>query len=234
MPAVLTGDFPDNGKTEAATLRGGSGDPRGVAAPEAGNNAAAGGALIPMLTLGIPGSGTTAVMLALLMTMNITPGPLLFAEKPDLVWGLIAALFISNFVLLILNIPMVGIFVRLLMVPSHILMPTVAMVAFAGIYSISGSLFDIGLMVAFGVLGYILRKLGIPAVPIILGILLGNQMEKHLRRALTISDGEWGILWSSPISISLWTVAIIGLTAPLLLRRYLRPRHQKRGDVTPS
>ncbi len=205
----------------------GKGDPRGVAAPEAGNNAAAGGALIPMLTLGIPGSGTTAVMLALLMTMNITPGPLLFAEKPDLVWGLIAALFIANIVLLILNIPMVGIFVRLLMVPSRILMPLVAMVAFAGIYSISGSLFDIGLMVAFGVLGYILRKLGIPAVPIILGILLGNQMEKHLRRALTISDGELAILWSSPISISLWAIAITGLIAPLLLRRYLRPRNQK-------
>ncbi|MDP2086342.1 MAG: tripartite tricarboxylate transporter permease, partial [Gemmobacter sp.] len=113
----------------------GKGNPRGVAAPEAGNNAAAGGALIPMLTLGVPGSGTTAVLLALLLTLNITPGPLLFAEKPEIVWGLIASLLIANIVLLVMNVPMVKVFVRILSVPSWVLLPGVTMVAFVGIYS---------------------------------------------------------------------------------------------------
>jgi putative tricarboxylic transport membrane protein len=202
----------------------GKGDPRGVAAPEAGNNAAAGGALIPMLTLGVPGSGTTAVLLAMLMTLNITPGPLLFQQQPDVVWGLIAALFIGNLMLLVMNIPLVGLFVRVLMVPPHVLMPAVAMIGFVGIYSISGSVFDLLVMIAFGVLGYGLRKLDVPTVPIILGILLGNQMEDNLRRALQISDGDWGILWSSPLSIGLWSFAVIGFVAPLLIGRYLRPR----------
>jgi putative tricarboxylic transport membrane protein len=200
----------------------GTGDPRGVAAPEAGNNAAAGGALIPMLTLGVPGSGTTAVLLAMLMTLNITPGPLLFQQQPDVVWGLIAALFLANIMLLIMNIPMVGIFVRVLMVPSHILMPTVAMIGFVGIYAISGSVFDLFVMIGFGVMGYVLRKLDVPLVPIILGILLGNQMEDNLRRALQISNGEWWILWGSPLAVGLWIAAIVGFAAPLLFGRFLR------------
>ncbi|MEZ5668603.1 MAG: tripartite tricarboxylate transporter permease [Alphaproteobacteria bacterium] len=202
----------------------GKGDPRGVAAPEAGNNAAAGGALVPMLTLGVPGSGTTAVLLAMLMTLNITPGPLLFEQKPDVVWGLIAALFIGNVMLLVMNIPLVGLFVRLLMVPAHILMPAVAMIAFVGIYSISGSVFDLLVMIGFGVIGYGCRKLDIPTVPIILGILLGNQMENNLRRALTISNGDWSILVGSPIAIGLWVAALLGFVAPLLIGRFLRPR----------
>jgi putative tricarboxylic transport membrane protein len=202
----------------------GTGDVRGLAAPEAGNNAAAGGALVPMLTLGVPGSGTTAVLLAMLMTLNITPGPLLFQQQPDVVWGLIAALFLGNLMLLFMNIPMVGLFVRLLAVPPYVLMPAVAMISFVGIYAISGSTFDLMLMVAFGVLGYLCRKLDIPTVPIILGILLGNQMENNLRRALTISNGDWGILWGSPLAIGLWTAALIGFLAPLLIGRFLRIR----------
>jgi len=150
----------------------GTGDPRGLAAPEAGNNAAAGGALVPMLALGVPGSGTTAVLLAVLLSLNITPGPLLFQKNPDVVWGLIAALFIANFVLLILNIPMISMFARVLMIPSRVLMPVVAMISFVGIYGISGSSFDLMMMVGFGVMGWILRKLEVPLVPIILGILL--------------------------------------------------------------
>jgi putative tricarboxylic transport membrane protein len=176
-----------------------------------------------MLTLGVPGSGTTAVLLAMLMTLNITPGPLLFQQQPDVVWGLIAALFLGNFMLLVMNIPMVGLFVRLLMVPSHILMPTVAMIGFVGIYSISGSVFDLFVMIGFGVGGYLLRKLDVPLVPIILGILLGNQMEDNLRRALTISNGEWSILWGSPLALGLWIAAITGFVAPLLVGRFLRP-----------
>jgi len=200
----------------------GTGDPRGVAAPEAGNNAAAGGALVPMLTLGVPGSGTTAVLLALLMTLNITPGPLLFTERPDLVWGLIATLLIANVVLLILNVPLVKIFVKLLSVPAWILLPGVTMVSFVGIYSLSGSHFDLLLMIGFGVLGYFLRKLGVPTVPIILGILLGNHMEDSLRRAMVISGGDWTYLFSTRIAIGLWIAAIVGFIAPMFVGKYFK------------
>ncbi|RCK54080.1 tripartite tricarboxylate transporter TctA [Thalassospira profundimaris] len=202
----------------------GTGDPRGVAAPEAGNNAAAGGALVPMLALGVPGSGTTAVLLAMLMALNITPGPLLFTQRPDVVWGLIAALFIGNIMLLCLNIPLVGLFVRVLRVPSKYLMPAVTMISFVGIYGISGSTFDLIMMIIFGVVGYVLRKLNIPTVPIILGILLGNEMETNLRRALEISNGDVNILWGSPLTIGIWILAIAGFVAPFVVGRFLRPK----------
>jgi putative tricarboxylic transport membrane protein len=175
-----------------------------------------------MLTLGVPGSGTTAVLLALLMTLNITPGPTLFADRPEVVWGLIASLFIANIVLLVMNVPLVKIFVRILAVPSWILLPGVTMVSFVGIYSLSGSYFDLLLMVAFGVLGYFLRKMEVPTVPVILGILLGNAMEDNLRRAMVISDGDWTFLFSSPIAIGLWAAAILGFVAPMFLRGILK------------
>lgn len=200
----------------------GNGDPRGVAAPEAGNNAAAGGALVPMLTLGVPGSGTTAVLLALLMTLNITPGPTLFTDRPDVVWGLIASLLIANFVLLVMNVPMVKIFVKVLMVPPYLLLPAVTMISFVGIYSLSGSYFDLVLMVAFGALGYVLRKMDVPTVPVILGILLGNHMEDSLRRAMVLSDGDVTYLFSSNIAVGLWVAAIAGFVAPMFLRKVLK------------
>ncbi|WIV51593.1 tripartite tricarboxylate transporter permease [Marivivens sp. LCG002] len=200
----------------------GTGVAKGVAAPEAGNNAAAGGALVPMLTLGVPGSGTTAVLLAVLMTLNITPGPTLFADRPDVVWGLIASLLIANFVLLAMNVPMVKVFVRILSVPPALLLPGVTMISFVGIYSLSGSYFDLVLMIAFGVMGYVFRKLDIPTVPVILGILLGNQMEDNLRRAMVLSDGDWTFLFSSTIANGLWIAAVLGFVAPLFLRRFLK------------
>ncbi|MDI5985787.1 tripartite tricarboxylate transporter permease [Halomonas sp. M4R5S39] len=202
----------------------GQGDPRGVAAPEAGNNGASSGALVPMLTLGVPGSGTTAVLLALLISLNITPGPLMFTQNADIVWGVIAALLIGNFLLLVLNIPLVGIFVRLLSVPPMYLLPIVTMVAFVGIYSISNTVFDLYFMVAFGVGGYVLRKLEIPLVPIILGLLLGPEMEKNLRHAMDISDGDWTILWDSGLAIGLWAFAIAGLILPYIVGPILRRR----------
>ena len=208
----------------------GKGDPRGIAAPEAGNNAAAGGALVPMLTLGVPGSGTTAVLLALLMTLNITPGPLLFTERPEVVWGLIATLLIANFVLLILNVPLVKIFAQILQVPASVLLPGVTMISFVGIFSLSGSHFDLLLMIGFGALGFILRKLDVPVVPVILGILLGEHMEVSLRRAMVLSDGDWTYLFSSNISIGLWTAAVIGFLAPIFLRPYLKKPLPHKSD----
>ncbi|MFS4438345.1 tripartite tricarboxylate transporter permease [Paracoccaceae bacterium GXU_MW_L88] len=213
----------------------GTGDPRGVAAPEAGNNAAAGGALVPMLALGVPGSGTTAVLLAMLLALNITPGPLLFQENPDVVWGLIAALFIGNIMLLAMNIPMVGLFVRVLMVPPKYLMPIVAMVSFVGIYGISGSSFDLNMMIIFGILGWVLRKLDVPLVPVILGTLLGNLMEANLRRAMTISDGDWTVLFGSPLAIGLWLISIVGFVLPIIFGKALKARMRARAhndDVT--
>ena len=200
----------------------GKGDPRGVVAPEAGNNAASGGALVPMLALGVPGSGTTAVLLAVLLALNITPGPLLFTKNPDIVWGLIAALFIANFMLLALNIPLVGLFTRVLLIPTRILIPVVAMISFVGIYGISGSTFDLMMMVGFGIMGWVFRKLEIPLVPVILGILLGNEMEVNLRRAMTISDGDWMILVGSPLAIGLWIIAIVGFILPIFMGRRVK------------
>lgn len=212
----------------------GEGDPRGVAAPEAGNNGAASGALVPMLTLGVPGSGTTAVLLAMLISLNITPGPLMFTQHADIVWGVIAALLIGNVLLLLLNIPLVGFFVKLLSVPPMYLLPIVTMVAFVGIYSISHSAFDLYFMIAFGVAGYVLRKLEIPMVPIILGMLLGPEMEKNLGHALVISDGDWGILWSSPLALGLWIVAGLGLILPYIIGPILRRRMSNAVKESPT
>jgi putative tricarboxylic transport membrane protein len=204
--------------------RFGEGDPRGIAAPEAGNNAAANGALVPMLTLGVPGSGTTAVLLAMLVSLNIQPGPMLFVQNADLVWGVIAALFIGNLILLLLNIPMVGVFVKLLSIPPKYLMPVVTLIASVGIYALTSSALDLYFMIGFGLMGYVLRKLHIPLVPIILGMLLGPEMENSLRHALTISDGDWGILWRSGISIGIWAVVLAGLFLPYVLGPLLRRR----------
>ncbi|GGO82005.1 tripartite tricarboxylate transporter TctA [Marinobacterium nitratireducens] len=212
----------------------GEGDPRGVAAPEAGNNAAANGALVPMLTLGVPGSGTTAVLLAMLVSLNIQPGPMLFTQNADLVWGVIAALFIGNLILLLLNIPMVGVFVKLLSIPPKYLMPVVTLVASVGIFAISNSALDLYFMIGFGLLGYVLRKLHIPLVPIILGMLLGPEMEKSLRHALTISDGDWSILWGSGLAVGIWVVAIAGLVLPYLIGPILRRRMAAQAEKSHS
>lgn len=222
LGAVMSYSIEKQAKDQGGTF--GKGDPRGVAAPEAGNNAASGGALIPMLSLGVPGSGTTAVMLAMLISLNVQPGPLLFERQPDLVWGLVASLYLANLALLVLNLPLIGLFARLMMVPTWALMPVVAAVSFVGVFSISNSIFDLQLMIAFGMLGYVLRKLDISLVPLVLGLLLGGDMERNLRRAMSISDGDWGILVASPISILLYalTVGFLVLSVWLTLRNNRR------------
>lgn len=193
----------------------GDGDLRGIAAPEAANNASACGSFIPMLTLGVPGSGTTAVMMGALTLYNITPGPQLFAEQPDIVWGLIASLFVGNVILLALNIPLVGFFAKMLNTPNYILIPAIAAVSFVGVYSIHSTTFDLILMVGLGFLGYFMRKLHFPLSALILGFVLGHLMESNLRRALSISGGELGILWGSPITIVLWILAIVMVLLPI-------------------
>lgn len=193
----------------------GEGDLRGVAAPEAANNASACGSFIPMLTLGVPGSGTTAVMMGALTLYNITPGPQLFAEQPDIVWGLIASLFIGNVILLALNLPLVKFFAKLLDIPNYILIPAIAAVSFVGVYSIHSTTFDLMLMIGLGVFGYFLRKLNFPLSALILGFVLGHLMESNLRRALSISHGDVAILWQSPISMVLWALAGVMVILPI-------------------
>lgn len=193
----------------------GNGDLRGVAAPEAANNASANGSLIPMLTLGIPGSGTTAVMIGALTLYNITPGPQLFAQEPALVWGLIASLFICNVILLVMNLPLVGFFAHLLSVPNYILVPGIALVSFTGVYALYSTTFDLFLVIGFGIFGYFLRKFNYPLSALILGFVLGDMMEASLRRALSISNGEVDILWKSPISITLWILSFLVILLPL-------------------
>jgi len=202
----------------------GKGDIRGVAAPEAANNAAATGAMIPLLTLGIPGSGTTAVLLGALMGLNVTPGPLLIERHPEVFWGLAASMYIGNAFLLLLNLPLVGIFVRVLSVPRWFLLPGVAALSFVAVYGVNQSPFDLLLMTAFGVVGYLLRKLDIPLAPVILGLVLGPLVEKNLRRALALSGGEWGVLFSSPLAIGLWVVAAASLLLPIVMARLARRR----------
>ncbi|MBD2839353.1 tripartite tricarboxylate transporter permease [Pseudomonas sp. JM0905a] len=208
-----------------SSSRFGEGDLRGVAAPEAANNASACGSLIPMLTLGVPGSGTTAVMIGALTLYNITPGPLLFEQQPDVVWGLIASLFIGNVILLVMNIPLVGLFARMLSVPTWILVPAITVVSVVGVYAVHSTTFDLVLMAALGVFGYLLRKMDFPLSSLILGFVLGELMESNLRRALSITNGDLGILWSSPITIALWVLTAVMLALPGI--RWIRARRAK-------
>ena len=202
----------------------GQGDPRGVAAPEAANNAASGGAMVPMLTLGVPGSGTTAVLLGALMMFNVTPGPLIFQNRPEVVWGLIASMYIGNLMLLVLNLPLVGVFARILTIPRWFLVPAIAVLSFVGVYAVNNSAFDLLLMTGIGVWGYLMRKFGFPLAPMILGLVLGRLMEVNLRRALAISGGDWTILFSSPIAQGLWILAALSLLFPWLVGRLAKPR----------
>ncbi|WP_374981815.1 tripartite tricarboxylate transporter permease [Pseudomonas solani] len=196
--------------------RFGKGDMRGLAAPETAIGASACGAMVPMLTLGVPGSGTTAVMIGALTLYNITPGPMLFQQQPDIVWGLIASLFIANLMLVILNIPMIRLFTRILNVPNWVLVPVIAIITSIGVYAVHATTFDLFLMVAIGIFGYILRKLDFPLSPLLLGFILGGLMEQNLRRALSISNGELGILWSSPITLGTWALVLVMLALPLV------------------
>lgn len=195
----------------------GKGDVRGLAAPEAANNATASGAFVPMLTLGVPGSGTTAVMLGALMLYNIQPGPMLLVERPEIVGGLVASLFVGNLILLALNLPLVNIFARVLTVPNWLLVPSILVLSIVGVYSAHASVFSIFLMLGIGVIGWLLRKAGFDMAPIILGFVLGKVMEVNLRNALAISGGDLSILFSSKISIVLWCMAAAVIILPIYL-----------------
>ncbi len=196
----------------------GKGDLRGVAAPESANNSSAVGSFIPLLVLGVPGSETTAVMLAALITLGVTPGPTMLVDSPDMFWGVAASMFMGNLVLIILNLPMVRVLAKILLVPRWVLMPLIAILSIVGVYVINGSEFDLILMLIFGLVGFFMRKTGFPLAPMVLGLVLGGLIEVNFRRALTYSYGEFSTFYESPISIGLWVITFASLVAPVIFR----------------
>ena len=193
----------------------GRGSIRGLTAPETANNAACSGSFVPLMTLGIPGSGTTAVMLGALVSYGIQPGPTLFTERPEVFWSVIISMYIGNIVLLILNLPLIPYIARLLTLPGKILVPLVLFFSLCGVYLVSFNTFDIQMMVFFAVAAIGLRLFGYPMAPLILGFVLGRMMEENLRRALEIHDG-YRFLWERPITAGIMLITVLVLIAPLL------------------
>ncbi len=196
----------------------GKGAIEGVAGPEAANNAAAAGVLVPLLTLGLPTSATAAIMLAGFQQYGLNPGPLLFAEKPDLVWGLIASLFIANVMLVILNLPLIGLWVRLLAIPQPWLYAGILVFATMGTLAVNPSPVELGMLFLFGYLGYLMRRYDYPVAPMVVGLILGPMAEAQLRRALQISLGDPMILLENPGSAALLGISFIALVAPFVMK----------------
>lgn len=207
--------------------RFGEGDLRGVAAPESANNSSAVGSFIPLLVLGVPGSETTAVMLAALITLGVTPGPTMLTDQPDMFWGVAASMFLGNLVLIVLNLPMVKWLAKILLIPRWILMPAIAILSIVGVYVLNGSEFDLVLMLIFGIIGFIMRKTGFPMAPLILGLVLGGLIEVNFRRALTYSYGDYSTFFESSISIGLWIITFLSLVAPVVIK-HIRKRLRRR------
>ncbi len=194
----------------------GQGDIAGVAAPESANNAASISGFAPLLALGVPGSATTAVMLAGFMMWGIRPGPLLFTSNPDLVWGLIASMYVGNSILLVMNMFLIPLFVAMLRIPYSILMGFIIIFASIGAYSVNNSMFDVWMMVGFGLLGYAMKKLHYPIVPLVLAMVLGSLVEKSLRQALVLSAGSFDVFYTRPITAAFLLVALLAYCSPLI------------------
>jgi putative tricarboxylic transport membrane protein len=201
----------------------GHGAIEGVAGPEAANNAAAAGVLMPLLTLGIPTSATAAIILSAFESYGIQVGPTLFTQQSGLVWTLIASLYIGNIILLVLNLPLVGLWVKLLKIPPQWLYAGIVVISVAGVYGSSNSVFDVGLLFFFGVLGFGMRRFDFPAAPLIIGLILGPMAEQSMRQALTISQGNWATFFTRPISGTLMAISIALLVVPNLMR-FVRSR----------
>ncbi|NTU22808.1 tripartite tricarboxylate transporter permease [Brevibacillus sp. HB1.2] len=196
----------------------GKGAIAGVAAPESANNAASGGAMIPLLTLGIPGTGTTAVLMGALIMYNVQPGPLLFEDHPSIAWGLIASMFIGNVMLLILNMPLVKVFAKLIETPPKYLIPMIVAISVFGVYAVRVSVFDLVLLLLCGLVGYFLAKNDFPMAPLVLGLVLGPMIENNLRRALTTSNGDFSIFVQKPVSLVFLIIAVLWITVPLIMK----------------
>ncbi|TCK30399.1 putative tricarboxylic transport membrane protein [Ancylobacter aquaticus] len=209
----------------------GKGAIEGVAGPEAANNSSVSGNLVPLLTLGIPGSGVTAVLLGAFIMYGIQPGPQLMQEQPALVWGLIDSMYVGNVILLVLNLPLIGLFVRILYLPSGILMAGILVVALTGVYSVNNSITEVYLALGFAVVGYFFRKAAIPVAPLILGVVLGNLMEQAFRQGMTISGGDPLIFLSTPVCLILAAFTLFSLLAPTAQHIWSRRRPSAKSLV---
>ena len=204
----------------------GHGAIEGVAGPEAANNAAAAGVLVPLLTIGLPTSATAAVILTAFQSYGLQPGPQLFTESGPLVWTLIASLYVGNTMLLVLNLPLVRLWARLLTIPAYGIYAGVLVFATLGAYAAGGTTVDLVVLCVLGLLGLLMRLAGIPVAPAVVGVILGPLAEQQLRRALTLSEGDPSILVSGPITIALWTIAALSLLLPVIL-----PIARRRGQA---
>ncbi len=195
----------------------GKGSVRGLAAPETANNAAATGSFVPLLTLGIPGSGTTAIMLGALIGYGIQPGPRLYIDQPAVFWSVIVSMWLGNIILLVLNLPLIPYIARVLAIPARFLLPLILFFSLIGVYFVSFNTFDIQLMVLFGLAATVLRLLSFPMAPMILGFILGGMMEENLRRALLINNDSWSFIWERPLTLAILLIAAACLFVPMLI-----------------
>jgi putative tricarboxylic transport membrane protein len=203
-------------KLSATPERFGQGAIEGVAGPEAANNSAAGGAFIPLLTLGIPPNVVMALLLGAFIIHGLQPGPLMMTQNPGIFWGIIASMYIGNAMLLVLNMPLIGMWVQVLKVPYSLLFPLILMFCIVGVFSSGSAVFDVFVMTVFGVLGYLMRKFGYEAAPLVLAFVLGPLLENNLRKSLILSRGDFWIFLERPISLVCLAVAALILVAPLL------------------
>jgi len=203
-------------KVSKTPERFGHGAIEGVAGPEAANNAAAGGAFIPLMTLGIPPNVVMALLLGAFIIHGLQPGPLLMTQRPDLFWGIVASMYIGNAMLLVLNMPLIGIWVQVLKLPYRILFPLILMFCIVGVFASGNAVFDVFVMVVFGVLGYLMRKFGYEPAPLVLAFVLGPMLENNLRKSLILSQGDFQIFVARPISAVCLLLAVAALAAPLL------------------
>jgi putative tricarboxylic transport membrane protein len=198
----------------------GKGAIEGVAGPEAANNASAAGVLVPMLTLGLPTSATAAIMLSAFQSYGINPGPLLLQSQPQLVWGLIASLYIGNVMLLVLNLPLVGLWVKILQIPTPLLYGGILVFATIGTYGISNSPVDLILLYVIGAIGFVMKRFDFPTAPVIIGMILGPLAEQEFRRAMTISQGDATIFLTKPLSATLLAIALALWVGPYLYKYF--------------
>ncbi|HAS8092452.1 TPA: tripartite tricarboxylate transporter permease, partial [Vibrio vulnificus] len=207
----------------------GKGSIRGLVAPESANNAASSGSFVPLLTLGIPGSGTTAIMLGALIAYGIQPGPRLFVDHPDVFWSVIISMYVGNIVLLILNLPLIPYISRLLAVPRTVLLPMILFFSITGVYLVSFNTMDVFVMLLVAMGAIALRLANFPLAPLLLGFILGGLMEENLRRALMISDGQLSFLWERPLTLAFTVIAILMVSSPLLgaLYQKIKPNTAK-------
>jgi putative tricarboxylic transport membrane protein len=203
----------------------GKGAIEGVAGPEAANNAATGGAFIPLLTLGIPPNVVMAMLLGAFMIHGVTPGPLMMKQNPGIFWGVIVSMYIGNFMLLILNLPLIGMWVQVLKVPYKILFPLILLFCLIGVYSVSNAVFDIYIMILFGIVGYLMKKFDYEGAPLVLAFVLGPLMENNLRKSLIMSQGDFSIFFTRPLAAASLIVALFLLASPFI--PYLRKKREE-------